>query len=137
MKKFYTGVGIAFVLTVIACSAPDTTQEDIDKLNERAGATSPTNNASKAAPKGITAGTWEVGKKADLDKNVITAGTYVINTPADGYNCYWERVRNFDNNMNSIIANNNLSPNESSLVSVKSTDKGLVLKGECLAALKK
>lgn len=78
--------------------------------------------AMKASANRLTEGTWQVGAEAK-------PGTYT--TTADDH-CYWARISNFDGDLNSIIANDNLAPGSRGRITVKKTDKGLELKGSCV-----
>jgi hypothetical protein len=137
MKKFLVGGGLALLL--IGCGSTATpSDDDNNRLNENANNGVATTSATKApvVNKTIGGGTWEVGTKDNISAHVISPGTYVITTPEDGYNCYWETVRDFEDGVNSIIANGNVDPGQNALAVVKSSYKGLILKGECLAVKK-
>jgi hypothetical protein len=84
----------------------------------------PTKSAtrSEAAVKVYTAGDWVVGKE-------IAPGLY--NGTTDGVGCYWARIRNFNNDLNSIITNGNIAPGQRIKVNVLKGDKGLSLSGDC------
>jgi hypothetical protein len=88
-----------------------------------------------AKPKAVTleASTYRVGDKTDVGAEVIAPGLWKVSTPADGINCYWARLKNFDGELTSIRANGNVAPGKSALVTVKATDKGLELLGDCSA----
>lgn len=86
----------------------------------------PTAAASKAAPapaRTITAGTWEVPGE-------VKPGTYT--TTGQGFNCYYARLRSFDGELSSIITNGNLSEGQRGRLTVKKTDKGVELSGDCV-----
>jgi hypothetical protein len=76
-------------------------------------------------PGQISDGQLEVG--AD-----IKAGTYTTTVPADVLNCYWARLRNFDGELGSIVANGNLKPGAKGRLVVKATDAGVELSGGCI-----
>lgn len=134
-KSITVSTGIAVLLIGIACSsAPNEgTTEDINRLNEHAKAPVA---SSAPRPKLITGGDWEVGSKENIDSGVITAGTYIITVPEDGYGCYYETVKDFEQKFDSIIANGNIDPGQTARVVVKKTYAGLSLKGDCLAKKK-
>lgn len=77
---------------------------------------------AKAEP-GVGEGSWEVGTD-------VKAGTYTTTVPADE-RCYWARLKNFDGELGSIIANDNLAAGARGRLVVKPTDKGLELTGPC------
>jgi hypothetical protein len=95
----------------------------------------PATPTAPAKPKPVTleAGTYEVGKTTDVGAGTIAAGTWKISTPADGLNCYWSRLKNFDGELTSIRANGNVAPGSTARVTLKATDKGLELLGDCRA----
>lgn len=78
---------------------------------------------AKAAVKAQTlgAGSWEVGSE-------VKPGTYT--TTAEEH-CYWARLKGFDGDFDSIIANGNLDPGQRGRITVKKSDKGLQLTGDC------
>lgn len=85
--------------------------------------------ASKAAPAAkpakpqLSAGTWQVGTE-------VKPGTYT--TTAKDSPCYWARLKGFDGELTSIIANGNLDDQQHGRLTVKATDKGLELSGDCV-----
>lgn len=100
--------------------AATATQDSAEPMAEPAQ----TKAAPAAAPaaKGLKAGTWEVGTE-------VKAGTYT--TTADGH-CYWARLKNFDGDLDAIVANGNLDPGQRGRLTVKAADKGLELTGDCI-----
>lgn len=76
------------------------------------------------APKPVTlgAGTWQVGTE-------VKPGTY---TTTAGSSCYWARLKGFDGELESIIANGNLDDGQRGRLTVKASDKGLELTGDCV-----
>jgi hypothetical protein len=88
-----------------------------------AGGKAATSAAPKAKPKSVevTAGTWSVPGE-------VKPGTYV--TTGVGH-CYWARLKDFDGGFESIIANANLDDGERGRLTVKASDKGLELRGDC------
>ncbi|GAA2013319.1 hypothetical protein GCM10009839_05020 [Catenulispora yoronensis] len=77
---------------------------------------------SSAAPAGVGDGTYVVGTD-------IKAGLYKTTGPSDSSfpNCYWERERDLDGGLNSIIANDN--PKGQTTVKIASTDKAFKTSG--------
>jgi hypothetical protein len=137
MKKYLVATGIIAVL--VGCGSASPSDDDSKRLDDNADSTATA--TQKAAPqvkaKEITEGDWEVGKKEDTDSGVITAGIYVITAINDGTGCYWQTSKNFDNTLDSIIANGNIEPGKVARVNVKSSYAGLSLSGDCLAKKKK
>lgn len=80
----------------------------------------------------FTEGTYEVGGKSSVEDGTIKPGTFVLITPD---HCYWERVKNFDGDFDSIIANGNLDAPDGKAaqgrITIKKTDKGITLEGDC------
>lgn len=83
----------------------------------------PPAEAQPAKPKPVTvgAGSWEVGTE-------VKPGTYTA-TAQD--HCYWARLKAFDGDLNSIITNGNLDAGDRGRITVKKSDKGLELSGDC------
>jgi hypothetical protein len=81
-------------------------------------------SAPRSGPKAVTIGegTWAIG----ID---IRPGTYAVTVPADSFGCYWQRTKNFTGNLESIIANDNVSAGTRATVTLKSTDKGFKSSG--------
>lgn len=69
----------------------------------------------------IPPGTWLVGGQ-------VAAGTYQINA---GASCYWERVRDFQGGVRSIIANEFIAAGGPALVTISSSDVGFTTDGDC------
>jgi hypothetical protein len=69
-------------------------------------------------------GSWEVGTE-------VKPGTYTTTVGADSH-CYWARLKAFDGDFDAIIANGNLDSGEHGRITVKKTDKGLQLDGDCV-----
>jgi hypothetical protein len=67
-------------------------------------------------------GTYVVGKD-------IRSGTWHTTGQGDGIGCYWERDRNLDGDLNSIIANNNITG--PTTVSVHKKDVAFQTSGGC------
>lgn len=138
-KKVVFATGIVAFLFIIGCgvgSSTEPTASDNKRLDNQANGT--VNPSSKpVAAKQIIAGDWKVGTKENIDAGTITPGTYVVTSPDDGIGCYWRRVKAFDGEFNSIIANGLVDPGKTSRVVVKATDKGLSLEHDCLAKKEK
>jgi hypothetical protein len=79
------------------------------------------------------AGSYEVGKASDPGDGTIKPGTFLLATTD---HCYWERVKSFDGDFDSIIANGNLDVGETVRVTVKKSDEGINLKGDCVMGQK-
>jgi hypothetical protein len=72
-------------------------------------------------PNIIPPGVWRVGDQ-------VAAGTYQSNV-RDG--CYWERVRNFENRIASIIANDFIAAGGQRTVTISSSDVGFHNDADC------
>jgi hypothetical protein len=111
-------------LTLIACgTAPDNKAVPADVAADAGLASAPP--AAKKQPGTVDSGTWKVGAEVKPGTYLATAETH----------CYWARLRNFDGELTSIIANGNLEPGQRGRLTVKSTDKGLEVNGDCLWVL--
>lgn len=73
------------------------------------------------AQSSIPPGVWLVGSQ-------IQPGTYQVN---GGAGCYWERLRNFQHTLGSIIANEFSSAARSQLVTISAGDTGFSNDGDC------
>lgn len=78
----------------------------------------------------LSAGDYEVAGKTDVDALTIAPGTYKVGTYG---HCYWERVSGFGGELDDIISNGNIDGKTIARVTVKKSDKGLSLQGDCLA----
>ena len=78
-------------------------------------------NTKPKTVKSFGEGTYEVGSE-------IEAGTYVTVAPN---HCYWERLKDFDGEFDSIIANDNLDEGAKGRVNVKKSDAGIKFQGDC------
>jgi hypothetical protein len=85
--------------------------------------------ATKAPAPVFTSGSYEIGKSNNPDGGTIKPGTYKVTTPD---HCYWERVKSFDGEFGSIIANGNIEAGETVRVTIKRTDKGLNMTDDCV-----
>ncbi len=116
---------------------------DVERLLDNAnpgevvGSTAVNGAKSAVMTSVLTEGDWEVGEKDEYAAGVITPGTYIITGNSDGFNCYWQTVKDWNGTFKSIIANGNISPGKNARVVVKSSYAGLSLKGDCSAAKKK
>jgi hypothetical protein len=95
-------------------------------------ASGPRSASTKALPAPtpsiFKAGDYQVGSKSSVVDNVIKPGTYSIRTMS---NCYWARLKGFSGELDDVIANGNLEADQVVRVTVKRTDKGLQLMGDC------
>jgi hypothetical protein len=80
--------------------------------------------AAPPAPATIGDGTFEVGSE-------VKAGIYTTTAPDSVIGCYWARLRDFDDGLNSIIANDMLTPGAKGRITVKATDAGVKFSGGC------
>jgi hypothetical protein len=105
-------------------------------------ASAPYQGVSPAPPKAVTQqffteGTYEVGSKSSPEDGTIKPGTYVLGTTD---HCYWARLKDFDGDLDSILANGNLDTNGADTaqgrITVKKSDKGLELTGTCVLGQK-
>lgn len=69
----------------------------------------------------ITPGMWVVGSQ-------ITPGVY---RAAAKYGCYWERLSDFSNTLDGVLANDFVSADGSQLVEIRSTDVGFDSDDDC------
>jgi hypothetical protein len=69
----------------------------------------------------VTAGMWLVNSQ-------VRSGTYTANTSPG---CYWERLRDFSNTLNGVIANDFVSGGGRRNVSIRSSDLGFATDDEC------
>lgn len=97
----------------------------------------PATEEAEEKPQTFEAGTYEVGKVSDPEDGTIKPGTFILITPD---HCYWERVSNFEGDFDSIISNGNLTATGSKpaqgRITIKRSDKGLTLSGECILGQK-
>jgi hypothetical protein len=101
----------------VASTAVDIANGAVSRASTKAKP--PAKAPAKAATVG--AGSWEVGTE-------VEAGTYTA-TATD--HCYWARLKAFDGDLDSIITNGNLDAGQRGRITVKKTDKGLELSGDC------
>lgn len=78
----------------------------------------------------LQAGDYVVGRD-------VKAGTYNVTTGPDGINCYWARVKAFDGDLESVLANGNVQPGQKAKITIKATDHGLDLQGDCAVTASK
>jgi hypothetical protein len=50
---------------------------------------------------------------------------------SNGANCYWERVRNFEGTLDSVVANSFISSPGSAVVTIANTDVGFGTDADC------
>lgn len=81
--------------------------------------------ATKVAPKPVelTSGTWAVPSE-------VKPGTYV--TTVEGFHCYWARLSGLDGDLGDIRADENLWEGDRGRITVRASDKGLKLTGDCV-----
>jgi hypothetical protein len=119
---------------LIGCGSTSANEDDVNRLNDNAGNTSTKPQVAKV--KEMTSGSWELGSKEDLNSGTIVAGTYIVTATSSGFGCYWETVKDFDNTIESIVANGNIDPGATARVNVKKSYAGITLRGDCLAKKK-
>lgn len=113
-------------LAAVGCGASPDDNPGIPADVAKDAGVNPSATTSAAALEGtIGAGTWEVGTE-------VKPGTYLA-TAAE--NCYWARLKNFDGDLDSIITNGNLAAAQRGRITIKKTDKGLELSGDCIWVL--
>lgn len=59
----------------------------------------------------------------------VKAGTYRTTVPADSNNCYYARLRDLKNNVDSIVANGNFNPGDKVTVTIARSDKAFEVNG--------
>lgn len=118
--RTYLAAAVAAAIVAIGCGTPAPKARDLDTAP---APVAPNATAPAAQPAGIGEGSWEVGTD-------VKAGTYTTTVPA-GEHCYWARLKDFDGELESVIANGNLSPGAKGRLVVKATDKGVEMRGAC------
>lgn len=147
MKKFVWLMAVPVAVFVLACAAPSNSTNtggggtQIGGTTTTAVETPIAISSSAAAPIAVTstapvgpftafkAGTYEVGNAVGQ----VKPGKYKTTVP-DGFiaHCYWERLSSLDGDFNSIIANDNLfEVGTPGILTVKATDKGVKVSGDC------
>lgn len=121
MRKTTFALLVAAALIALGCASPGV---DDPSLDIPVAPTTPVAPPPAAKAAGLGAGTWEVPGE-------VKPGTYT--TTAVGH-CYWARLKDFDGELSSIIANANLDDGQRGRLTVKKTDKGLELSGDCIWA---
>lgn len=135
----YVGILIALVSSFLACSGvlivggivgDDDGARFVDSTSAPATVTQVDTSASavpaRSAKPGYSAGTWKVPSE-------VKPGTYVTTVPDEAFiGCYWARVRDFEGGVNSIIANDIVSPGARGRFTVKAGDAGVELTGDCV-----
>lgn len=130
-RKTWILVAVAAALGLLLCVlggvfVSESKPEDPGPL---ATTTAPAKHTATSAPKAtvhvdqINGGTWKVGTE-------VKPGTYA--TKAINGPCYWERLKDFNGELDSIIANGNVDEGEQGRFVVKPTDKGVHLMGPCV-----
>lgn len=121
MRRTTIALAAAAFLVALGCAAdPGAETPSTDPLNVEASTAA--DPPAKPVSGQLKAGTWEVPGE-------VKPGTYT--TTAEGP-CYWARLKNFDGELSSILANGNLDPDQRGRLTVKKTDKGLELTGDCV-----
>jgi hypothetical protein len=140
-------IGGATVLVLICCGATVTvfTSKGAKRSPTNAAPASPTPSSSSAAEaptaaasptttpsttgaappplaKGFGDGTWLV--PAD-----IKPGTFQTTVPDDSIGCYWQRAKNAEGDVDSILANDNVSPGGHVIVTITKSDKAFKAEG--------
>lgn len=70
----------------------------------------------------FTDGIWQVPED-------VKPGTYKTKVPADSWNCYYEVMRDFSGNINSIISNGNQDADKQVVITIPKTAKGVEAEG--------
>lgn len=71
--------------------------------------------AKPAVPTSFGDGTFLVGKD-------IQPGVYSVTVPSDSNGCYWERDKDLNGGLNSILANDDLNPGAHGTINVRKSD---------------
>lgn len=126
-----TGLGSTHTPTPMA--APTTTVPTTPPTTE----SDPVAAAAPEPPQTFGEGTYQVTKKSSPDDGTIKAGTFVLITPD---HCYWERLKGFSGDFDEIITNGNLDASgdkpAQARVTIKKSDKGFALSGDCILGQK-
>lgn len=134
--KTIVGISLATlgIVGALACGGPGkddktTTQVTVatsggpgQTVGEAAGKTA----AAVAKAVELRSGTWKVPTEIKPGTYVTTAGTGLLG------GCYWARVKSFDGEMNSLIANGLVEAGSRGRFTVKASDKGVELTGDCV-----
>jgi hypothetical protein len=140
----HKGLGVAIIFAGVmllcllgSCLALASNLTDNPNLQNPPAATptvtpDPDPSTGGAAPV-LTEGSWQVAESTDVDAGTLAPGTWKVTADKSGLNCYWARLRNFDGDLDSVIANGNIAPGKTFRVTVKAADMGLELRGECQA----
>lgn len=125
------GLGVAIIAT-FGGGDPPTFANPTETFSTKLPAVkTPATRASSAdLDNMLGAGDYEVGSKTSRAAQTIKPGTYRIGSFG---NCYWARLSGFSGELDDVIANGNIDSGKLARVTVKKTDKGLHLNGECLA----
>lgn len=123
------GIAALFVIACGAGNTPDaaptqtpgpTFVTTIDDTPEASPSTAPQPSVRQVPT--ITDGVWEVPGE-------VKPGTYRTTVPAESRNCYWERLRDFEDKIDSIIANDNVNPGTRTIVTIGKADRGFHAEG--------
>lgn len=122
-RRFWIGVLLALAfITAVACGTPAPESTPVQPNPPAAEQDAPAAEPEK--PAGVGDGQHAVG----VD---IKPGEYVTTDEAGPWGCYWARVHSFDGELQSIIANKNVSPGARGRVQVEKSDKGVEFTGGC------
>ncbi|MCX4526216.1 MULTISPECIES: hypothetical protein [unclassified Streptomyces] len=123
-RTVLTGCGVLFALVAVsACGGADTAKDGAKKPAASKSAPKAADGKKKAAeskdgdPAAVAvkgSGTFQVGKD-------VQPGTYRTSGNKSGDNCYWERAKDSSGELESTLANDNVTG--TSYVTVKATDK--------------
>lgn len=79
----------------------------------------------------VEPGTYALADRTDLAADTIAPGTYKVAATVGGTHCYVARLKDFDGTVSSILANELLQPGAMTRISVRRSDAGLQLRGDC------
>lgn len=105
----------------ISAMSDDSPKSPVQSVPLDAPAATSTTPSQRAGEVG--SGVWRVPEE-------VKPGVYAANVPADG-SCYWARLRGFDGELSSILANDNLRAGTRGRLTIKKSDKGVEFTGDC------
>jgi hypothetical protein len=123
-KSLAATLGVsALAVLALACGGTSTNSSTSNPATTGAAPATTTAAAKPAGPQtSFGDGTWIVGQD-------IMAGTYRATVPGDSLVCYWEREKDLNGDMGSILANDNVHSGGHATVTIKTTDKGFKTSG--------